>query len=49
MAQPYVGGLDLTGSDADVDAATRADLEGKPEYQPIADWRADFERKLAQG
>ena len=47
VAQPYVGGLDLTGSDADVDAATRADLEGKPEYQPIEDWRADFERKLA--
>ena len=47
VAQPYLSGLDLSGSNDDVDAATRADLDGKPEFQPIEDWRADFERKLA--
>lgn len=42
VAQPYLEGLDLSQSDDEIEAATRADIEGKPEFKPMEQWRAEF-------
>lgn len=46
VAQPYADGLDLDQSDEEILAWTRAQLESKPEFQPMSDWKADFTKKL---
>ena len=46
VAQPYAEGLDLDSSDEDIEAATRADLEDKPEFQPLTEWQAAFASQL---
>ena len=48
VAQPHGGGLDLDLTDADLEAATRAELEPLPGFAPIEQWRADFEATLAE-
>ena len=40
VAQPYADGLDLAASDEEIEATTRAKLEGLPEFQPFDEWRA---------
>lgn len=49
VAQPYAGGLDLSASDDDIAAATRAEIEPLPEFQPAESWRARFDAMLAEG
>lgn len=46
VAQPYGGRLDLTASDADVEATTRAAIESLPEFQPFDDWRRAMAQQL---
>ncbi|MEM9036895.1 MAG: VOC family protein [Actinomycetota bacterium] len=46
VAQPYAGGLDLSAGDEDIAAATAAQLDGAPEFQPIEEWRSSFTRRL---
>ena len=46
VAQPYLEGLDLGASNDEIEATTRAELEDKPEFQPIEAWRADFSAQL---
>ena len=51
VAQPYADGLDLSLSDAEIEATTRAKIESLPEFQPFPQWRADMAARLdgAQG
>lgn len=46
VAQPHASGLDLTASDAEIEATTRAEIEALPEFQPFADWKAAFADRL---
>ncbi len=46
VAQPYAEGLDLTASNDEIEAATRAELADKPEFQPLEAWRAGFASQL---
>lgn len=46
VAQPYGSGFDLDRSDAEILDTTRAELEGKPEFRPMAEWREDFAKRL---
>lgn len=47
VAQPYAGALDLTSPDDEIEAATRGEIEGLPEFQPFDDWRAALADRLA--
>jgi catechol 2,3-dioxygenase len=47
VAQPYADGLDLTASDDDIEAATRAKIESLEEFQPFAQWREGMADRLA--
>ncbi len=47
VAQPYVESIDLGLSDADVEATTRAALEDKAEFQPLAQWQQALADRLA--
>lgn len=49
VAQPYGDRLDLSASDAEIEATTRAALEGKPEFQSFAAWREAMAARLAAG
>jgi catechol 2,3-dioxygenase len=48
VAQPYADGLDLSKSDADIEATTRAKIESLPEFQPFDTWRASLAARLGQ-
>ncbi|MEL6981588.1 MAG: VOC family protein [Actinomycetota bacterium] len=48
VAQPFADGLDLTASDEEIEATTRARLEGLPEFRPVEEWRQDFTDQLDQ-
>ena len=47
VAQPHAGGLDLELDDADLEAATRTEIESLPEFAPVEQWRSEFEATLA--
>lgn len=47
VAQPYAGGLDLSAGDDEIEAATRAELESLPEFQPFDEWRRALAERLA--
>ena len=47
VAQPYAGALDLAGTDTEIEAATRGEIEGLPEFQPFDEWRAALAERLA--
>lgn len=51
VAQPYADGLDLSASDDDIAATTRAKIESLPEFQAFDDWRTAMAARLegAQG
>ena len=49
VAQPYAGGLDLSDSDAEIEATTRGEIESLPEFQPFDEWRAAFAERLGAG
>ena len=49
VAQPYADGVDLAASDEEIEATTRAAIEGLPEYQPFDRWKADFATRLGSG
>lgn len=46
VAQPFAQGFDLDQSDEAVEASTKALIEGEPEFQDIAAWRASFRASL---
>jgi catechol 2,3-dioxygenase len=46
VAQPYADGLDLSASDEDILAATRAKIETLPEFRPFDQWRSDMAARL---
>ena len=46
VAQPYATGVDLSASDEEIEASTRAELESLPEFQPFDQWKADFATRL---
>ena len=48
VAQPFASGLDLSLSDEEVAAATKAEIEALPEFAPVDQWRAAFEARLAE-
>ncbi|MEM9561739.1 MAG: VOC family protein [Actinomycetota bacterium] len=48
VAQPFAGRLDLSATDDEVTAATRAQIEELPEFAPMSDWRSAFEARLAE-
>lgn len=47
VAQPYGGALDLSATDAEIEAATRAEIESRPGFQAVEDWRAALAERLA--
>ncbi|MCB1014048.1 MAG: VOC family protein [Acidimicrobiales bacterium] len=46
VAQPAGGALDLSTTDEEIEAATRAELESLPGFQPVDEWRADLAARL---
>ena len=46
VAQPYADGLDLSASDTDIDATTRAKIEALPEFRPFEQWRTEMAARL---
>lgn len=46
VAQPFADGFDLDQSDEALLEWTRSQLESKPEFQPMSDWKAAFAKKL---
>ena len=46
VAQPYLEGLPIEMSNDEILEHTRAELAGKPEFQPIEEYRAAMEAKL---
>lgn len=52
VAQPYLEPMDLSGTDEEIEATTRARIESLPEFQPFDAWRQALARRLdtaAQG
>ncbi len=47
VAQPYAGALDLSATDAEIEATTRAEISSLPGFQPVEDWRAALAERLA--
>jgi catechol 2,3-dioxygenase len=48
VAQPHGDPLDLSMSDAEIEADTAARLADKPEFQPFDTWRAAMSDRLAK-
>ena len=46
VAQPYGDGLDLSMSDAEIEADTRSKLESQPEFQSFSQWRENMATRL---
>ena len=46
VAQPYGDRLDLSASDAEIEAATRSKIQELPEFQPFDDWRRAMAERL---
>jgi catechol-2,3-dioxygenase len=47
VGQPRLEPLDLDQPDESILETTRRRIEGEPDFEPIGDWRARFEKKLA--
>lgn len=47
VRQPRIEPLDLSMTNDEIEAATRRAIESEPGFQPIEEWRRDFEKKLA--
>lgn len=47
VAQPFAQGFDLEQSDEEILEATKKLIESEPEFQPMAEWREAFTRRLA--
>jgi catechol 2,3-dioxygenase len=47
VAQPFAHGFDLDQSDEAILESTRALIESEPEFQPMAEWRESFAKRLA--
>ena len=48
VAQPFAKGFNLDQADEAIEAQTKALIEGEPEFQNMADWRASFEARMAK-
>jgi hypothetical protein len=48
VEQPRVDPLDLTASDTEIMARTRAAIEKHPSFRPIEDWQREFAAKLTK-
>lgn len=46
VAQPYGDRLDLSATDAEIEATTRSKIEHLPEFQPFDDWRRAMAERL---
>ena len=46
VAQPFAEGFDLDQRDDEILEATRKLLESKPEFQPMAEWREKFAKRV---
>ena len=46
VAQPFAQGFDLDQTDEEILEATRKLVESEPEFQPMAEWKAAFARRL---
>jgi catechol 2,3-dioxygenase len=46
VAQPFASGWDITQSDAQILETTREQVEHAPEFQPMAEWREQFGKRL---
>lgn len=47
VAQPYGDRLDLSATDEEIEATTRAKIQSLPEFQPFDDWRRALAERLA--
>jgi len=48
VAQPFANGYDLDQSDEDIAEATRKLVESEPEFQPLAEWREAFSKRIGR-
>ena len=46
VAQPFAQGFDLDQSDEDIVEGTHKLVASEPEYQPMAEWQAEFARRI---
>jgi catechol 2,3-dioxygenase len=46
VAQPFARGFDLDQSDENIMEATRKLVESEPEFQPMAEWREEFAKRI---
>ena len=46
VAQPFVSGFDLSGSDEEILKTTTKLIESEPEYKPMSEFRADLAKRL---
>ena len=47
VAQPFLGSIDLSQTDAELEAETLAAVADQPEFQPLAQWQQAFADRLA--
>jgi len=48
VAPPFAHGSDLDQSDEDIADATRKLVEPEPEFQPLAEWREAFSKRIGR-
>ena len=48
VAQPFADGFDLDLSDEEILEATRERVASEPEFQPMAQWKAEFSKRLEE-
>jgi catechol 2,3-dioxygenase len=48
VRQPVVAALNLSLSDEEILAQTKADYEGTPDFKPMAEWQAGLAAKIAE-
>ncbi len=47
VQQPHASGLDLSADDAEIEQATRSEIQDLPQFQPLAVYQATFAAQLA--
>ena len=47
VAQPYAGEWDINASNEEIEATTRENLKGQPEFMLMKDWSVNFAKRMA--
>ncbi|MEY4269600.1 MAG: hypothetical protein RLZZ58_816 [Pseudomonadota bacterium] len=47
VAQPYAGEWDINATDEEIEATTRENAKGEPEFMLMKDWSSNFAKRMA--